>query len=51
MKIIVLDVETGQANVYIVKKEPKDLELFIMKRGHSLNNCSWMLTKNEIIIK
>tara|TARA_R100000742_G_C4277512_1_gene99458 strand:+ start:837 stop:1004 length:168 start_codon:yes stop_codon:yes gene_type:complete len=50
MKIIVLDFETGQVNVYIVKKEPKDLEMFIMARDHNLNNCSWMLTTNEIII-
>jgi len=52
MKLIVLDFSKGIAYVYTLADTltETDIEEYISER-HSINNCQWMLTKNEIIEK
>tara|TARA_R100001244_G_scaffold92719_1_gene69946 strand:- start:385 stop:558 length:174 start_codon:yes stop_codon:yes gene_type:complete len=57
MNLVILDFTKGIAYVY-TKYKPHlnkdgvvDHEEFLTNKGHEVNNCQWMLTKNEIIIK
>ena len=59
MKLIVLDFAKGITYVYTIKEsdihtidiaDPQH-EDWLIYFGHRANDCQWMLTKNEIIIK
>ena len=53
MKLIVLDFRKDIAYIYTMSKRITDNEIsdLLIDLGHKPNNCQWMLTKNEIIIK
>ena len=53
MKLIVLDFDSEKAYVYTVKLKvtKKSVEELLKKLGHISDNCQWMLTKHNIIIK
>jgi len=53
MKLIVLDFYKDITYIYTMKKNNNehDVDEFLVRKGHRLVNCQWMLTKNEIIIK
>ena len=53
MKLIVLDFDIEKTYVYTVKLKvtKKSLKEFLKKLGHDSDNCQWMLTKHDIIIK
>ena len=53
MKLIVLDFRKNITYIYTMSKRITDNEIsdLLIDLGHKPNNCQWMLTKNEIIIK
>jgi|TARA_R110001583_G_scaffold195314_1_gene371638 hypothetical protein len=53
MKLIVLDFGKNITYIYDVGKNLKneEIETFLNKKGHGVDKCQWMLTKNEIITK
>lgn len=53
MKLIVLDFSKNITYIYGVDKDlkNKEIETFLNEKGHGVNKCQWMLTKNEIIKK
>tara|TARA_Y100001973_G_C5204596_1_gene340523 strand:- start:2187 stop:2363 length:177 start_codon:yes stop_codon:yes gene_type:complete len=52
-KLIILDYEDGRVYVYYLakRKTESDIQLFMIQKGHRLNNCSWMLSTEKIIIE
>ena len=53
MKLIILDFLKNIAYVYTMSIKPLDgdMDSVLIDLGHRPDNCQWMLTKNEIIIK
>ena len=51
-KLIILNYEDGRVYVYYLAttKTEADIELFMIQKGHRINNCSWMITTEKIII-
>jgi hypothetical protein len=53
-KLIILDYTTGEAHCYtydaVKHPESEDVERLIETLGHSVNNCNWMTSDQEIII-
>ena len=52
-KLIILDYEDGRVYIYYLTKRKKEVDilLFIMQKGHRINNCSWMISTEKIIIE
>mgnify|MGYP003112656057 CR=1 FL=1 len=53
MKLIVLDFYKDITYIYTMNENDNEhnVDEFLVTKGHRLENCQWMLTKNEIIIK
>ena len=51
-KLIILDYNDGRAYVYYIigLTTESDIQIFMLKKGHQPNNCSWMITTEKIII-
>lgn len=51
-KLIILDYDDGRVYVYYILglKTESDIQVFMLKKGHRVNNCSWMITTEKIII-
>lgn len=53
MKLIVLDFDKEKTYVYTIKLKvtKKSVEEVLKRLGHISDNCQWMLTKHNIVIK
>ena len=53
MKLIVLNFDKNITYIYTIDRRITDTEItdLLTEMGHRAEQCQWMLTKNEIIIK